>query len=129
MPGTPVLGPQIGNDDCEHVIAYGSRLLTKPEQQYCVTQCELLAVITFTNHFRPYLLVRKFTLRTDHGSLQWLKKFKEPEGQVARWLEALQEIDFEIVHHRGKLTVMLTRCQGHPANSMVVLHMIVQTNL
>ena len=47
---------QIGNDGCEHVIAYGSRLLTKPERQYCVTRRELLAVIAFTKHFRPYLL-------------------------------------------------------------------------
>ena len=46
---------------------------------------------------------RKFTLRTDHGSLQWLRNFKEPEGQVARWLEALQEFDFEIIHCRGQL--------------------------
>ena len=93
----------VGNDGCEHVIAYGSRLLTKPERQYCVTRRELLAVITFTRHFRPYLLGRRFTLRTDHGSLQWLRNFKEPEGQVARWLEALQEPDFEIVHRRGRL--------------------------
>ena len=94
---------QVGNDGCEHVIAYGSRLLTKPERQYCVTHHELLAVITFTRHFRPYLLGRRFTLHTDHGSLQWLRNFKEPEGQVARWLEALQELDFEIVHRRGRL--------------------------
>ena len=94
---------QAGDDGCEHVIAYASRLLTKPERQYCVTRRELLAVITFTRHFRPYLLNRRFTLRTDHGSLQWLRNFKEPEGQVARWLEALQELDFEIIHRRGRL--------------------------
>ena len=87
----------------EHVITYGSRLLTKPKRQYCVTRRELLAVVVFTRHFRPYLLGRHFTLRTDHGSLQWLHTFKEPEGQVARWLEALQELDFEVIHRRGRL--------------------------
>lgn len=74
---------QLGDDGCEHVIAYGSRLLTKPERRYCVTRRELLAVIVFTKHFRPYLLGRRFTLCTDHGSLQWLHNFKEPEGQIA----------------------------------------------
>ena len=57
----------------------------------------------FTRHFRPYLLGRHFTLCTDHGSLQWLRNFKEPEGQVARWLEALQELEFDIVHRKGRL--------------------------
>jgi len=41
-------------------------------------------------------------LRTDHGSLTWLQSFKEPEGQLARWLEKLQEYQFTIVHRQGK---------------------------
>ena len=86
----------------EHVIAYGSRLLSKPERQYCVTRRELLAVVVFTRHFRSFLLGRPFLLRTDHGSLTWLKNFKEPEGQMARWLERLQEFDFSILHRQGK---------------------------
>ena len=88
---------QLG-DDGKHVIAYGSRPLTKTERKYCVTHRELLAVIVFTKHFRPYLLGRHFTLRTDHGSLQWLYSFHEPEGQLAHWLELLQELNFTIVH-------------------------------
>ena len=76
-------------------------LLTKPERQYCVTHRELLTVVTFIQQYRPYLVCRRFTLRTDHGSLTWLRNFKEPEGQLARWLERLQELDFEVVHRRG----------------------------
>ncbi len=49
-------------------------------------------------HFRPYLLGTKFTLRTDHASLTWMLNFRQPEGQVARWLEILQEYDFEVQH-------------------------------
>ena len=92
---------QVDEDGRERVIAYGSRLLTKPERQYCVTQRELLAVVTFIQQYRPYLVCRRFTLRTDHGSLTWLRNFKEPEGQLARWLERLQELDFQVVHRKG----------------------------
>ena len=92
---------QIKKDVQEHVIAYGSRILTKSKCQYSVTRHELLAVVVFTKYFRPYLLGRSFVLWTDHGSLQWLFNFKDPEGQVARWLEALQELNFEIVHQNG----------------------------
>ena len=82
---------QIQANGVEKVIAYASRVLSKPERQYCVTRRELLAVVTFLKHFRHYLLGKHFTIRTDHGSLQWLQNFKEPEGQVARWIEKLQE--------------------------------------
>ena len=67
-----------------------------------MTRRELLAVVVFLKHFRPYLLGKKFTLRTDHGSLNWLCNFKDPEGQLARWLEKLQEYDFTVVHRQGK---------------------------
>ena len=93
---------QAGPDGTEHVIAYASRLLSKSERRYCVTRRELLAVVFFTNHFRPYLLGKQFVLRTDHGSLVWLQNFKEPEGQLARWLEKLQEYHFLIRHRQGK---------------------------
>ena len=89
------------SDGRERVIAYGSRLLSKPERQYCVIRRELLAVVKFTQHYRPYLIAQKFTLRTDHGSLVWLRILKELEGQLARWLERLQELNFDVVHRRG----------------------------
>ena len=89
-------------DGEERVIAYASRALSKPERNYCVTRRELLGVVYFAQYFRPYLLGWRFTLRTDHGSLTWLRNFKEPEGQLARWLERLQEFDFEILYRRGR---------------------------
>ena len=92
---------QVQENGTECVVAYASRALTRQEQKYCVTRRELLAVVEFTHHFRPYLLGRQFTLRTDHGSLVWLKIFKEPEGQLARWLEKLQEYDFIVMHRQG----------------------------
>ena len=92
---------QLDKDGGEHVVAYGSRLLIKPERNYCVTRKELLAVVTFVTHFRTYLLGHTFTLHTDHGPLTWLYSMNEPEGQVARWLEKLQEYNFEIVHRKG----------------------------
>ena len=60
-------------------------------------------MVFFLHYFRPYLLGRQFKLRTDHHSLLWLKSFKEPEGQLARWLDQLEEYDFDIEHRQGKL--------------------------
>ena len=85
----------------EKVIAYASKTLSKPEKRYCVTRRELLAVVYFTQYFRHFLLGRKFTVRTDHNSLKWLRKFKNPEGQIARWLEVLETFNFDIQHRPG----------------------------
>ena len=93
---------QVQEDGSEKVIAYGSRLMTKTERRYCATRREFLSVVTFVKQFHPYLLGRHFKLRTDHGSLVWRKNFKEPEGQLARWLERLQQYDFTIIHRQGR---------------------------
>ena len=93
---------QVDENGRERAIAYGSRLLSKQERRYCVTRRELLAVVVFTRQFRPYLLGQNVQLRTDHGSLTWLRNFKEPEGQLARWLKQLQELDFRIEHRPGR---------------------------
>ena len=92
---------QIHADGAEHVICYASRTITKSERN-CATRKELLAVVYFLQHFRQYLLSGPFTLRTDHGALTWLQQFKEPEGQLARWLEKLQEYHFTIIHCPGR---------------------------
>lgn len=90
-------------DGAERVLAYGSRKLAKAEQNYCTTRRELLAIVDFSSHFRQYLLGRPFKVRTDHSSLRWLTRLKEPEGQLARWLEKLAEYEFEIIHRPGRL--------------------------
>ena len=76
-------------DGQERVVAYASKTLSKTEHRYCATRRELLVVVWATQHFRPYLYGCGFLLRSDHSALQWLHSFKEPEGQVARWLERL----------------------------------------
>ena len=53
-------------------------------------------------HFRPYLYGRKFLLRAEHNFLRWLHNFKEPEGQVARWLETMTELQYEVIHRPGR---------------------------
>ena len=86
----------------ERVIAYYSKTLGPAERNYCVTRRELLAIVMATKHFRPYLYGRKFRLRTDHASLQWLYRRKEPSHQVARWLELLAEFHFVLEHRAGE---------------------------
>ena len=66
----------------EKVIAYYSRVLTKPERNYCVTRRELLAIVDSMKTFHYYLFGKKFAVRTDHISFRWLLSFKELKRQL-----------------------------------------------
>ena len=90
-------------DGVERVIAYGSFSLQPCQRRYCTTRKELLAIVRFTNHFKHYLLGREFIVRTDHSSLIWLTKFKQPQGQLARWIEELSRFSMRITHRAGKI--------------------------
>ena len=87
----------------EKVISYFSQCLSRSERQYCTTRKELLAVVKAVKHFNHYLIGQQFTVRTDHGSLQWLMRFKNCEGQIARWIETLSAYTFTVVHRAGRV--------------------------
>ncbi|MCG7869674.1 MAG: retroviral-like aspartic protease family protein, partial [Candidatus Thiodiazotropha taylori] len=89
-------------EGAERVIAYGSYALTPEQINYCTTRKELLAVVRFTRQFRHYILGRQFLVRSDHSSLRWLLNFKEPDGQLARWLEELSQYDMVVRHRPGR---------------------------
>ena len=90
-------------DDGEHVVAYSSRSIKGREANYSATELECLGVLHAVEAFRPYLEGYHFELITDHASLQWLHKLKNPSGRLARWATALQQYDFHITHRKGKL--------------------------
>ena len=85
----------------ERVIAYASRKLSKAELNFCVTRKKLVAVVYFIKYFKHYLLCRRFTVRTDHAALHWLREIPEPVGQQARLLGFLKKFEFDIIHRPG----------------------------
>ena len=85
----------------ERVLGYASRTLSVHERNDCTTRKELLAVVWYLRHFRPYLYGTEFLVRSDHSSLQWIFNFWEPEGQLARWLQVLGEYKFRVIHRPG----------------------------
>lgn len=91
-------------DGEEVVIAYASRTLGKAERNYCSTRRELLAVVHFCDHFRHYLLGRRFLIRTDNLAVSyWQTMANEPQGQAARWMMRLGAYTFDLQHRAGQL--------------------------
>ncbi len=86
----------------ENVIAYASRSLSKPERNYSTTELECLGVLWAIEKFRCYVEGYRFTVVTDHASLRWLDRMKDPVGRLGRWAVRLQQYDYEIIHRKGK---------------------------
>ena len=104
------------------MIAYGSYALTKEQRRYCTTRKELLAVVRFTRQYRYYLLGRPFLIRTDHSSLTWLVSFKEPQGQLARWMEELSQYNMIMKHRPGKIHSNADALSRRPQAESCAMH-------
>jgi hypothetical protein len=87
--------------------------MNEHQQNYCVTMKEMLALVQFLEHYRPYLVGRKFLVRTDHSALQWIRKCRGAKGVLGRWntildefpfdvVSRMEEYDFEIKHRPGE---------------------------
>ena len=93
---------QKDDDGRIRVISYGSRSLSAAEEKYSATDKECLAIVFAIKKFRPYLYGTKFTIVTDHCSLCWLMRVKNPNGRLVRWSLALQDFDFDIEYESGR---------------------------
>jgi hypothetical protein len=92
-------------DGKEVCIRFCSRNLISAEINYPTLEKEALAVIYAIKTFQNYLHL-KFTVRTDHKSLIWLYKVKNPQGRIARWLMFLAGMDFTIEYKEGQSNVV-----------------------
>lgn len=93
---------QKGEEGVEHPIAYSSRTLNAQEVNYTATERELLAILYGLEQYRAYVEGLKCYIVTDHASLQWFYKLKNPTGRLNRWACRLSQFDFDIIHKKGK---------------------------
>ncbi|GJY04770.1 putative reverse transcriptase domain-containing protein [Tanacetum coccineum] len=90
----------------DNVIAYASRQLKIYEKNYTTHDLELGAVVFALKIWRHYLYGTKYTVFTDHKSLQHILNQKELNMRQRRWLELLSDYDCEIRYHPGKANVV-----------------------
>ncbi|OWZ10377.1 Gag-pol fusion protein, partial [Phytophthora megakarya] len=102
-------------------IAFGSKVNSKAEANYSITELECLAVVWAVKTFRPYLYGRAFTLITDHSALKWLMTRTNLAGRLHRWSLVLQEYEFQVEYRPGATNVVADALSRAPAAVRMVV--------
>ncbi|GJX38037.1 reverse transcriptase domain-containing protein [Tanacetum coccineum] len=74
-------------------IHYASKTMTDAQAHYTTTEKELLAVVYAFEKFRPYLVLSKTIVYTNHSALKYLLTKQDAKPRLLRWILLLQEFD------------------------------------
>ncbi|GKC02639.1 reverse transcriptase domain-containing protein [Tanacetum coccineum] len=77
-------------------IHYASKTMTKAQIHYTTTEKEMLAVVYAFEKFRPYLVLSKSIVYTDHSALKYLMNKQDAKPRLLWWVLLLQEFDITI---------------------------------
>ncbi|GJR27373.1 reverse transcriptase domain-containing protein [Tanacetum coccineum] len=69
------------------------KTMTDAQAHYTTTEKELLVVVYAFEKFRPYLVLSKSIVYTDHLALKYLLAKQDAKPRLLRWILILQEFD------------------------------------
>nr|GEX26634.1 reverse transcriptase domain-containing protein [Tanacetum cinerariifolium] len=70
--------------------------MTEAQIHYTTTEKEMLAVVYAFEKFRPYLVLSKSIVYTDHSALKYLLNKQDAKSRLIQWVLLLQEFDITI---------------------------------
>nr|GEW15951.1 reverse transcriptase domain-containing protein [Tanacetum cinerariifolium] len=82
-------------------IHYASKTMTEAQIHYTTMEKEMMAVVYAFENFRPYLVLSKSIVYTDHLALNYLLSKQDAKPRLLRWVLLLQEFDIIIRDKKG----------------------------
>ncbi|GJR82340.1 reverse transcriptase domain-containing protein [Tanacetum coccineum] len=82
-------------------IHYASKTMMDAQTHYTTTEKELLVVVYAFEKFRPYLVLSKTIVYTDHSALKYLLAKQDAKPRFLWWILLLQEFDVIIRDKKG----------------------------
>ncbi|GKB61845.1 reverse transcriptase domain-containing protein [Tanacetum coccineum] len=94
-----ILGQKDGKN--LHLIYFASKTLNAAQQNYTITEKELMVVVFAFDKFQSYLVLSNTIVHIDHSALRHLFKKQDAKPRLIRWILLLQEFDIEIKDRKG----------------------------
>ncbi|GJT79063.1 reverse transcriptase domain-containing protein [Tanacetum coccineum] len=82
-------------------IYYSSKTVNDAQAHYTTTEKELIAVVFSFDKFRPYLILSKTIVYTDHSTLKYLFSKQDAKPRLIRWVLLLQGFNIKIKDKQG----------------------------
>ncbi|GJS68750.1 reverse transcriptase domain-containing protein [Tanacetum coccineum] len=97
------IGAVLGQRKTKHFqpIHYAIKTMTEAQIHYTTTEKEMLAIVYAFENFRPYLILSKSIVYTDHSALKYLLSKQDAKSRLLRWVLLLQEFDIIIRDKKG----------------------------
>nr|GEY02618.1 reverse transcriptase domain-containing protein [Tanacetum cinerariifolium] len=97
------IGAVLGQRKTNHFqsIHYSSETMTEAQIHYTTTEKQMLAVVYAFEKFRPYLVLSKSIVYTDHSALKFLLNKHDAKPRLLQWVLLLQEVDITILDKKG----------------------------
>nr|GEV95298.1 DNA-directed DNA polymerase [Tanacetum cinerariifolium] len=97
------IGAVLGQRKMKHFqpIHYASKTMTEAQIHYTTNEKEMLVVLYAFEKFRPYLVLSKSIVYTDHSALKYLLSKQDAKPRLIRWVLLLQEFDITIRDKKG----------------------------
>ena len=92
------MGAMLGQrtDKTFKAIYYASKTFNEAQENYSITEKEMLVIVFSCEKFKPYILGSHVIVHIDHATIKYLMAKKDAKPRLIRWILLLQEFDLEI---------------------------------
>ncbi|GBG80010.1 hypothetical protein CBR_g30271 [Chara braunii] len=95
-------------------VEYMSKKMPSQKLAKSTYEKEPYAIFKALTHRRHYLPRRFFYVRTDHQTLKWMRTQPMLSGALKRWIEVIEQYDFEPQYIKGEYNKVVDVLSGRP---------------